>query len=143
VGPYERKVDPVAPVRNSKDIYGHIIGALYPHEFYGQNQIVFIDKGKDDGVAVGNRFFVVTRGDEWRLGLKDAGNAADKRAITEDDRMGVVESTPDDGNPELYPGETYAELLVMRVRKHTASCLVSASVREIPRGATVVARQGY
>jgi hypothetical protein len=143
VGPADRYIDVVQPVQNDRNLEAQIIGALYPHEFYGQYQVVFIDKGEDDGVTVGNRFFAVSRGDEWRLGLSSAGNTADDRAITEDDRFARVEDTPDTDEPELYPAETYAELIVTRTRKKTATCLVTASTREIARGAIVVAREGY
>jgi LysM domain-containing protein len=143
VGPPDRYVDVVKPVRNDKNLEAQIVGALYPHEFYGQHQVVFIDKGEEEGVKVGNRFFAVSRGDEWRLGLSTAGSMADDRAITEDDRFAKVEDTPDTDEPELYPAETYAELIVLRTRPHTATCLVTASIHEIARGAIVVAREGY
>ena len=143
VGPADRLIDVVQPVRNKKTVAARIIGALYPHEFYEQNQIVFIDRGKKHGVEVGNRFFAVSRGDRWRLGLSTAGELADHRAIVEDDAWVREEKTPNDDDPELYPAETYAELRVMRVRETTSTCLVTASVREIPRGALVVAREGY
>ena len=143
VGPADRKVDVVQPVQNDRTVKARIVAALYPHAFYGQYQVVMIDKGSEDGVQVGNRFFAVSRSDEWRLGLKNAGNMADKRAITEDDRMARVEKTPNLDQPELYPAETYAELRVLRVREHHSTCLVTASIREIARGALVIAREGY
>ena len=143
VGPMDRKIDVVKPVRNKKTVEAKIVGALYPFEFYAQGQVVFIDKGEEDGVEEGNRFFAVSRGDEWRLGLKNAGNMADKRAITEDDRNARVEETPDKDEPRLYPAETYAELIVQRVRKKTATCVVIASIREIARGSIIIAREGY
>ena len=139
----QRKIDVVKPVRNKKTVEAQIVGALYPYEFYGQGQVVFIDKGARDGLEIGNRFFAVTRGDEWRLGLRNAGQLADHRAITEDDRMALEEELPDKNEPKLYPAETYAELIVVRTREKTATCLVTASIREIARGAIVVARKGY
>jgi hypothetical protein len=143
VGPIDRKIDIVKPVRNKKTVEAQIVGALYPFEFYGQGQVVFIDKGDRDGVEVGNRFFAVSRGDEWRLALRNAGELADERAITEDDRMARTEETPDKDEPKLYPAETYAEVIVLRVREQTATCLVTASIREIARGSILVARKGY
>ncbi len=143
IGPMQRKIDIVKPVRNKKTVEAQIVGALYPHEFYGQGQVVFIDKGSEDGLEVGNRFFAVSRGDEWRLGLKNAGKLSDYRAITEDDRMARVEQTPNKDEPKLYPAETYAELIVLRTREKTSTCLVTASVREIARGSIIVARKGY
>jgi hypothetical protein len=143
IGPMDRKIDVNEPVQNERNVEARIVGALYPHEFYGQGQIVFIDKGSEDGLKVGNRLFAVSRGDLWRLGLGNAGKLADERAITEDDRHAPSEETPDTDEPELYPAETYAELRVMRVRKKHATCLITGSIREIARGALVVARKGY
>ncbi|HZO14417.1 MAG TPA: LysM peptidoglycan-binding domain-containing protein, partial [Polyangiaceae bacterium] len=143
VGPMDRQIDVVEPVPNDKNVEARIVGALYPHEFYGQGQVVFIDKGSQHGLKIGNRLFAVSRGDLWRLGLHNAGKLADERAITEDDRHARTEETPDTDEPKLYPAETYAELRVMRVRKKHATCLITGSIREIPRGALVVARKGY
>ncbi len=143
VGPAERSVDVVKPVRNKKTVQARIVGALYPYEFYGQHQVVFINKGKKDGVEVGNRFFAVRRGDEWRRGLTNAGNMARQRAITEDDRYARTEEVVATGDARKYPAETYGELRVLRVREHTATCLITASTSELPRGATLVAREGY
>lgn len=143
VGPVRRQMEVVKPVRNDKTVEAKIVGALYPFEFYGQGQTVFIDKGSEDGLEPGNRLFAVSRGDEWRLGLDNAGELADERAITEDDRFARSEETPDKDEPELYPAETYAELIVISTRKKTSTVLVTASTREISRGALVIARQGY
>lgn len=142
-GPMGRKVDVVEPKRNKKTVEARIVGALYPYEFYAQGHYVFIDKGSDDGIEVGNRFFAVSRGDEWRLGLENAGNLADHRIIHEDDRNMREEETVDHDEPELYPAETYAELIVLRTREKTATCLVTASIREIARGSIIVARKDY
>jgi len=143
VGPVDRKIDVVSPTTNEKTIRGRIIGSLYPHAFYAQHTVVFVDRGWAQGVKVGNRFFAVSRGDEWRLTLENAGDMADLRSVTEDDRTVRIETTPDEEADELYPAETFAELLVLRVRENSAACLVTASLREIGRGAIVIARKGY
>ena len=143
VMPLDRVIDVVRPVRNRVTVQARIVGALYPHEFYGQHQVVFIDKGSKDGIEVGNRFFAVTRGDLWRQNLKTVGSLGDKRGITEDDRRARVEDVPDHGDETLYPAETYGEVMVVRVRETTATALVTASIRELPRGAQLVAQEGY
>ena len=143
VMPLDRVIDVVRPSRNRKAIQANIIGALYPHEFYGQHQVVVIDKGSKDGVEAGNRFFAVTRGDPWRQNLRTVGSLGDKRAITEDDRNARIEDVPDHGEDSRYPSETYGEVLVVRVREKTATAIVTASVKELPRGALLVAQEGY
>jgi len=143
VGPVRKQMAVVQPVRNDKTVEARIVGALYPFEFYAQGQTVFLDKGSEDGLEAGNRLFAVSRGDEWRLGLENAGNMADMRAITEDDEFARAEKTPDKDEPDLYPAETYAELIVISTRKKTSTALVTASLREIARGSLVIAREGY
>jgi LysM repeat protein len=143
VGPVDRAIDVVKPVRNKKEVRARIVGALYPHEFYATEQVVFIDKGSEHGIEIGNRFFAVSRGDAWRQGLKNAGRLSDDRAMTEDDAKARTEETPDDGDDAKYPAETYAELMVVRVRKKTATVMVTASTHEIGRGALVIMRPGY
>lgn len=143
VGPIDRRIDEVSPTRNDREMRAQVIASLDPFVFYGKHQVVFIDRGSRDGVRVGNRFFAVTRGDEWRKGLKNAGRLADMRAITEDDRFARIEETPDHADEKRFPSETYGELIVLRVREETAVCLVTASTHELPRGATLVAHQGY
>jgi LysM repeat protein len=143
VGPMHRKIRAVSPTKNKKTIRAKIIGALYPHQFYGQFTVVFIDKGESDGVEVGNRFFAVSRGDQWRRGMRGAGALADVRPLIEEDADAQVEKTPDTDQPELYPAETYAELMAVHVRSSVATCVVSGALREIGRGAVVIARKGY
>ncbi len=143
VAPYERNLDVVAPVRNKKTVQARIIGSLYPWEFYGQHQVVFIDKGTEDGLEIGNRLFAVQRVDRWRQTLATGGANTKRRSIVEDDVKAPVEDPPDEEDPELYPAETYGEVIVTRIRKHTATVLITASNFEIPRGATLIAREGY
>ena len=143
VAPYERNLDTLTPVANKKTLQARIVGSTYPHEFYGANQVVFIDKGTLDGVEVGNRFVAVQRADSWRRDLPSAGPLGNERSIVEDDRPARVEKAPDAPSVEDFPAETYAELIVTRVRERSATCLVTASNREIPRDATLLAREGY
>jgi LysM repeat protein len=143
VAPFERNLDVVAPVRNKKTVQAKVVGALHPHEFYGQNQVVFIDRGTEDGLEIGNRLFVVQRADRWRQTISGSGSLTPERSIIEDDKMVRTEGPPDAGDQEKFPAETYGELVVLRARKKTATCLITASIYEIPRGATLIAREGY
>ena len=65
--------------------------------------------------------------------IAHAGNMADKRAITEDDEFARVERTPDKDEPELYPAETYAELIVISTRKKTSTAFVYNSKFRVSR----------
>ena len=62
-------------------VYGAtVLASLYPHVFYGQNQLVFIDKGEKEGVHPGNRLLVTRREDAWGKSLA-APNAATRSAL--------------------------------------------------------------
>ncbi|NUP08279.1 MAG: LysM peptidoglycan-binding domain-containing protein, partial [Polyangiaceae bacterium] len=120
VGPIARKFLIVPPTVNEKYLEARILTALYPHQFFGQHQVVFIDRGAKQGVKVGNRFIAVRRGDRWVETLDVAGPGAKIRAKTEDDRDGEIEDLKTDGPVEKYPNETFAELRVLETRDNTA-----------------------
>ncbi|MSP23694.1 MAG: LysM peptidoglycan-binding domain-containing protein [Myxococcales bacterium] len=143
IGPFDETMDVIEPVPNEKTVSARIVGALYPYEMYVQHQVVFIDKGSDAGLKVGNRFFAVGRGDPWRRDLGAVGASGSTRATIEDDAHVRFEETPPELHGKDFPVETYGELIVTRVRKHTAVCLITAMTRELPRGAVLVAREGY
>jgi hypothetical protein len=144
IGPVGRKFDVVPAVKSDRDLEATILASLYPFHFFGQNQVVFIDRGEKDGVKVGMRFFAVMRGDRWQQTLGTIGQTALLRPRTEDDRPDRVDDIPvqivDD---DLLPDETYAELRVMRVRDHTATAFVVQSKHEIERNARLIARKGF
>jgi hypothetical protein len=145
VGPVRRKFEVVPPVRNEVELWGHVAASLYPHVLYGQNQVVFIDKGQQDGLIPGNRLFVVTRGDEYRKTLIGASEFAASHVQYENEEPAKVEKggALGKGNDSKYPEEVVGEIRVLSVREHTAACLVIAAGHEIEPGQRVVARRGY
>jgi hypothetical protein len=140
IGPVGRKFQVVPPVRNEKDVNAQVLASVYPHNFYGQNQVVFIDKGDEDGLKVGNRLFVIRRGDAWRKSL--ASDVAGLRIALESDSPADTESPPSI-NESKAPMEVIGELRILTTRKHTAAALVTQSTREIELGDSSVARKGY
>ncbi|MGH7437095.1 MAG: LysM peptidoglycan-binding domain-containing protein [Polyangiaceae bacterium] len=143
VGPLERRFQIVPPKRNEAEVQAHVLASVHPHEFYGQNSVVFIDKGDAAGLKPGNRLFVVRRGDAWRHSLVTAG--AGYRVSPDDERpMPPMEKTPGPKRDEtLYPDEIVGELRVLSVRKDSAVCLVTQSNQEIEIHDVAVARKGY
>ncbi len=119
VAPIERRFDVVAPLRNDRDLLGRVMAAMDPREVLGEHHLVFVDKGANDGVRPGNRFFVVRQRDEFRRSLDEP-----------DDRSG-------------YPYEVIAELRVVEARETTSTCLVVRSTREVDVGDRVEMRVGY
>lgn len=143
VGPIERRFEAVAPTRNGSDVDVRVLASLYPNEFYGQHQVVFLDKGSAEGLAPGNRLFAVTRGDRWRRSMDDAGPLAKLRARIEDDAPAQVETMITDVDEDDFPEEVYGELRVLSVREHTATAIVTESTRELERDVRLRSRKGY
>lgn len=141
VGPVGRQFNKVPPVRNAADVVANVLASIYPHNFFGQNQVVFIDKGDQDGLKPGNRLFVIRRGDAWKKSL--ASDVAGNRIALESDSPAAIERVPGPPVDSKLPEEVLAELRVLTTREHTAACLVTQSRREIELGDDAVARKGY
>ncbi|HEY3822265.1 MAG TPA: LysM peptidoglycan-binding domain-containing protein [Polyangiaceae bacterium] len=143
VGPLDRSFAVVPPKRNDTDVQARVLASLHPNEFYGQNQIVFIDKGEEAGLKVGNRLFVMRSGDAWRRSLVEP-HAGDRVSPDDETPMPAMEQVPGSRSDEShYPEEVVAELRVIAVKKDTATCLLTASRREIEPYDRAVARKGY
>lgn len=140
IGPVGRKFTVVPPQRNDGEVKANIIASIYPHNFYGQNQVVFIDKGTDDGVRSGNRLFVIRRGDDWRRSL--ASSAAGTRIALESDAPAETEKYPHYTNSS-FPEEVIGEIRVLVAKPHNSVCLVTRSTREIERTDEAFMRKGY
>ena len=143
VGSVQRRFDVVSPRKSDKDLEAKILASLYPHHMFGQNQVIFIDKGKEDGVAPGMRFFAVRRGDKWAQNIDAAGPTAKMRPRVDDDRAAIVDKMQYGVDEDLLPDETYAEMRVLSVRDHTCVALVTAALHEVERNAVLVLRSGY
>jgi hypothetical protein len=143
IGPIDRKFAIIAPRRNDADLQAHVLASLHPNELFGQNQVVFIDKGDAAGLKPGNRLFVVRKGDAWRKSLVTPG--AGYRVSADDERpMPPMEATPGARHEEeKYPDEVVAELRVLAVKKNTAAALVIQARHEIEVNDVAVARKGY
>jgi hypothetical protein len=140
IGPVGRRFKVVPPLRNETELKAEIIASIYPHSFYGQNQVVFINKGFQDGVKPGNRLFIMRRGDDWRRTLKsDIGS----------ERLDHYSEKPSDTEPvpkfpaSDMPEEVIGEIRVLETREHNAAALVTRSIRELERNDEAVMRKGY
>ena len=142
VGPLERRLDVVAPKTNETELRGAIISAVQPNVLFGQNQVLLVDKGEADGLAVGNRLFVVRKGDPWKAEVSSAGEMASQHVEVGAGPAVVrpAEIPPD--TPDM-PEEVVAEIRVVRVRKNSATCLVTSATLDIAPGDVWVAKKGY
>ena len=130
VAPVPRRFDMVPPRVADRDIETHVAATLRPQELLGEQRVVFIPVGSSDGVQLGHRFFVTESGDRWRDGL--SGDAEDHGAII---------NPPDE--PDAYPAEVVAEGRIVHVRPHSATMMITRSIREVARGDRAEMRSGY
>lgn len=143
IGPLGRSFDVVPPRPANVTLWAYVLTSLYPHVYMGQNQLVFIDHGSDDGLEVGNRLLVVRKGDTWRRSLQSTSVSARSSVRIDSPAPVDVETTPLEGDEDKFPAEVIAELRVVRAEKRSAIALVVESSREIVAGDRALARKGY
>jgi hypothetical protein len=143
VGPIARSFLVVSPVTNTSEVTAHVLASLHPNEIFGQNQIVFIDKGEAAGLQPGNRLVIRRRGDAWRQTLVTEG--AGYRISTDNELpMPPMEMTPGShADDPKFPEETVAELRILTTRRESAACLVTQARVEIDTHDIAYARKGY
>jgi hypothetical protein len=120
IRPLEKRVRAISPKPNAKRVDGIVLETANSGKLASNQALVFVDRGKADGVQVGNRFLVLRHGDGYKKTLEN---------ILDED--------------EAYPPEIIAEILVADVKE--ASCLgfVTMVRKEIVLGDRVVMRPGY
>jgi hypothetical protein len=120
VGPLRKTFKRVPARPADKDLDGKIVADLRGWEMVGTDEIVFIDRGKSQGVVVGNRFLVTRQGDGYDLMMPSEAKE-DKR----------------------FPKENIAEILVLETRDDASVGLVTRELREVRPGDEVRLRKGY
>ncbi|MCC6217016.1 MAG: LysM peptidoglycan-binding domain-containing protein [Polyangiaceae bacterium] len=143
IGPMGRRIDVVPPRKADTDVWARVVTSITPHVYYGQHQVVFIDRGSVDGLEPGNRLFIVRRGDSWRRTLSTASGTARERIQMDSPRSVDVSVTPLLGDEKALPEEIVGELRVLRTRKRSSMAIVTVSHREIEPGDRAIARKGY
>ena len=120
VGPL-RQTYKELPVRSStRDLEAKLIDSFFQRKLIGQHHLVFVDRGRKQGVQLGNRFLVLRRGDGWRRNLVD-------------------EQTDD---PE-FPDEIVGEIAVLDLRDDVSIGLVTRTTRALRVGDRLQMRRGY
>lgn len=131
VAPVPRRFNMVPPRVADRNLQSEVVATLRPHELLGEQQIIFVPHGSEQGVQLGNRFFIVEAGDRWRDELQLAGAES----------AGATVAVPDE--PDAYPAEIIAEGRVVHVRPTSSTLMITRSVREVERGDRAEMRQGY
>jgi hypothetical protein len=129
-----RELRAVAPLAGGPDLEARILGSTHLHAFYGQHQVVFIDRGANDKLEPGHTLYVERQGD----GLATTGYGMARTTVRLDSERGELEEARADEDGESLPNDRVAELRVVAVKPHSATCLVVRSRREIEK--TDVAR---
>ncbi|MGE0792257.1 MAG: LysM peptidoglycan-binding domain-containing protein [Sandaracinaceae bacterium] len=130
VAPIPRRFEMVPPRVAERDLATTVAAVLRPHEIIGEQQVVFLPIGAEEGVEIGYRFFIVRAGDRWRDELSGSP-----------DTMGTTVDAPD--QPDEYPAEIVAEGRVVHVRPHSATMMITRSIHEIEIGDRAETRRGY
>ena len=139
IGPVRRKFEVVPPLANQATVKARVLTSLYPHVYVAQDQVVFLDRGTEDGLKAGNRLLVIRRGDTWRNTLE---NSTRDRVRMDSPENAEVERTPLPGDPDKFPEESVAELRVLRADRWSSLAIVTQSRREVVPGDLAVARPG-
>lgn len=125
-----RRFEVVPPVSSDRDLDTEVVATLVPHVLLGEQQVVFVPVGEDDGVHLGNRFFVTRQSDEWRRHLE----------VSPTD-MGQETRLPED--PDEWPEEVVAEGRVVSLRPRSAGLFITRSVHTVEVGDHAEMREGY
>jgi hypothetical protein len=116
VGPLVKQFKNVPPVPAKVDAQGNIVAMLNKDDLIGAGEVVFVDLGKKSGIEVGNRMFVVRRG--------DAKPPQSKDTVGQDDRT--------------FPARSLGEVAIVEVGENVSIGLVTLSVQEMSVGDIVM-----
>ena len=116
IGPLVKQFKNVPPVPAKLDLQGNIVAMLTKDQLIGQGEVVFVDLGKGSGIEVGNRMFVVRRGDALPGKSKDT--------VGQDDRR--------------FPARQLGQIVIVEVGDKISVGLVTLSVREMSVGDIVM-----
>jgi hypothetical protein len=120
VGPVIPQLRAVAPRPNKTQVAGRIVAAVDPSSLIANQMFVIVDRGRRQGVEIGNRFLVLRQGD----GLK---------------RM--LESW--DTTDPRFPPYAVAEIVAVDVGTETTVGWISRGSRELRVGDVADLRRGY
>lgn len=116
VGPLVKTYANVPATQPTVDAQAPIVGMLQKDDLIGDGEVVFIGLGKSSGVEVGNRMYVVRRGDAY------PGNMSTQ--VGKDDRR--------------FPARALGEIVVVEVGEGVSVGLVTLSVQEMSVGDLVM-----
>jgi len=119
VGPLQRTFHNVDDLPNKVNRKGTIVARLGRAELIGALHVLFVDLGTKQGVAVGNRMYIIRRGDAMP-------DLLDRRVGDDDGR---------------FPAYAIGEMLIVDTGEYTSVGLVTLSVQEFEVGDHVLMRK--
>jgi hypothetical protein len=120
ISPVVRQFRRIDPRPSDVNLEVRIVAAFSSAKMLSAETFVVLSRGRKDGLEVGNRSFVVRRGDGYRR---------------------VMEGW-DHYDPN-YPNEVVGELWVVDVRENTALAWIARSTKEIRVGELAEMRKGH
>jgi hypothetical protein len=120
VSPRVRQFRLIEPKRSNVSVEARIVATFAPNLMLAAESFVVLSRGKKDGLEVGNRSYVIRRGDGYR-GVMEGWDVHDTR----------------------FPKEVVGELWTVDVRENTSVAWIAWSTREIRVGEHVEVRRGY
>lgn len=143
VGAVGRRYLVIPPKPSTVTVWARLMTGIYPHVFLGQNQLVFLDRGSEDGLVPGNRLLVIRRGDTWRRSLDTNSKSARYRMRVDVPGNAETEPTQIKRDDADFPQEIVGELRIVHSHKWSSLAIVTASQRELFSGDRAIARVGY
>ncbi|MDH3202023.1 MAG: LysM peptidoglycan-binding domain-containing protein [Myxococcales bacterium] len=128
--PLQRKFYWVGFVPADQSLRARVVASLYPRKLPSTDQIVFVDVGVENGVKLGNRFYIVRQGDEWR-------RSAEGKIGRE-----IETTVPLPDPPEHYPWEVVAIGRAVNVQPTTTAILLERATRAVRMGDFAELREG-
>lgn len=120
VSPFVHQFKRVEPRPSDVNLEARVIATFAPNTLLGPGHFVVLNRGKRDGVQVGNRTFVVRRGDGYRANLESW-------------------EIHDPGSPR----EVVGEILVVDVRDDASVAWIARSNKELKVGELTEMRKGH
>ncbi len=128
--PLDRNFYWVDVVPADRSIRATVVASLYPRKLPSINQVVFVNVGEEQGIVLGNRFYIVRQGDEWRR--------SSEGSIGRD----VETTVPLPAEPEHYPWEVVAIGRAVNVQPETTAILLERATRSVRMGDRAELRKG-
>ena len=120
VGPVFRQFKTIKPRPSTVATRAKIVAAVQPNILIAEGMFVVLNRGKRDGVQVGNRLSIVRQGDGYRRIMEDW-----------------------DTTDERFPADAVGEVMAIDVRDETSVAWVTGGNRSIRLGDLADMKKGY